>query len=90
MKDFPEIAYTAFQVMKNYEDEFEKQDSISDKLKYVEKKLIENNITVDEVVKLWKRSPEIQVNCFKSQELRKEGNKFYKKRQFGEAAQFYR
>ena len=76
--------------MKKYEDEFKTYDDIHDKLKYVERRLIENNIRVDEVVKMWKRNPDVQVDCLKSQEFRKEGNKSYQKKQFGEAAQFYR
>ena len=53
-------------------------------------RLKESKINVREVVELWKRDPDVQIDCLKSQELRKKGNKLYQKKQFGEAAEFYR
>ena len=88
--DLPRLACNALSVMRKYEEEFKTIKDISEQLKYVEGRLIENSIKVDEAVYFWKRSPDVQVNCLKSQELRKKGNVLYQKKQFEQAAVFYR
>ena len=88
--DLPRLAFNALQVMKKYEDEFKTCEDINGELKYVERRIKESKINVSEVVEQWKRDPDVQIDCLKSQELRKKGNKLYQKKQFGEAAEFYR
>ena len=70
--------------------EFETIGDVAEQLKYVEKKLKEYGLLMEETVELWKRNPSEKGDCMKSQELRKEGNKLYQKNEMGLAKEFYR
>merc|ERR550519_42379 len=88
--DMPTLACKALEVMRKYETEFATVGDIAEQLKYVQKRLIENSMDLNKIVELWKTQPGVLGNCTKSEELRKEGNKFYMKNQICQAKELYR
>ena len=78
--DLPTLASKALKVMLKYEQDFETIEDLAEQLRYVEKKLAENEIYLKETIKLWKRNASLECDCTRSKELREQGNKFYRKK----------
>ena len=88
--DLPTLACKALKLMMGNKKEFETIGDVGEQLKYVEKRLKEQGLDIEETVDLWKRNPSEKGDCMKSQKLRKEGNKLYQNNQIGLAKELYR
>ena len=88
--DLPALACKALKLMMGNKKEFETIGDVGEQLRYVEKRLKEQGLDIEETVDLWKRNPSEKGDCIRSQKLRKEGNKLYQNNQIGLAKELYR
>ena len=90
MTDFSSLASRALQEIRRHEDEFKKFEKVEDRIEFVREKLSKTGPELAAAVRKWRKEPQFQSDCSKSQELREKGDKLYLNKEAAKAAQFYR